>query len=463
MASRRQRLAQRRKTVGFSQEALADKLKVERSTVVRWERGESEPQPWFRPRIARVLRISVEQLDDLLTETTNDDTVAQAARQNDLGENEAASRHTPGPMPDESAVLEEVETSKRRQVITMAAAVAFGAALDQPAVQIIAEADERQIPTTVRAGDVRDLASTVDVLEALDHRAGGSAVRHQVLGALRWGVGLLEGSCTPAVRTDLAVTVARLADLAGWATFDAGLHAQARKLFLLGLRAAHESGDPGIRAHVATGLARQEISAGNPDTGLELVQLAQSARDALSPNAVSMLHTVQALAYARVPDSDRCWQAVHAATDTYRSELIDRDPPWIRYFSPAKLQGDTANALFDLLVAIAPYLGASQATKKAGRADLVARLTTAASRYPDSRARSKAIATTRLATLLYLEGDVEAASNAARSAIEVAGAVRSVRLGSDLRVMAQATGAAGKDGAAAAVRVSAHELAMTMA
>ncbi|MGH3712207.1 MAG: helix-turn-helix transcriptional regulator [Micromonosporaceae bacterium] len=68
MAVRRQRLAQRRRTVGLSQEGLAERLRVERSTVARWESGETEPQPWLRPRLARVLQISVDQLGELLME-----------------------------------------------------------------------------------------------------------------------------------------------------------------------------------------------------------------------------------------------------------------------------------------------------------------------------------------------------------------------------------------------------------
>lgn len=68
MASRRQRFAARRKAVGYSQEQLAERVGVERSTVVRWEAGESEPQPWLRPKIARTLQVSLEQLDELLAE-----------------------------------------------------------------------------------------------------------------------------------------------------------------------------------------------------------------------------------------------------------------------------------------------------------------------------------------------------------------------------------------------------------
>jgi transcriptional regulator with XRE-family HTH domain len=64
---KRTRLAARRKVVGFSQETLAERLQVDRSTVVRWEHGESDPQPWKRTEMAQALRVSVEQLDELLT------------------------------------------------------------------------------------------------------------------------------------------------------------------------------------------------------------------------------------------------------------------------------------------------------------------------------------------------------------------------------------------------------------
>ena len=66
MATRRHRLAQRRKALGFTQEALADHLKVERSTVRRWESGESDPQALTCPKLAKALQLSAAQLDELL-------------------------------------------------------------------------------------------------------------------------------------------------------------------------------------------------------------------------------------------------------------------------------------------------------------------------------------------------------------------------------------------------------------
>jgi len=71
MALRRQGLAQRRKAVGLTQEALAQRLGVERSTVVRWEAGDTEPLPSIRPHVAHALQVSLDQLAELLTEDQN--------------------------------------------------------------------------------------------------------------------------------------------------------------------------------------------------------------------------------------------------------------------------------------------------------------------------------------------------------------------------------------------------------
>ncbi|MEE6261180.1 helix-turn-helix transcriptional regulator [Plantactinospora sonchi] len=66
MALRRHRLASRRKSVGHTQESLAERLGVDRTTVVRWERAESEPQPWVRRGLAIALEVTLEELAQLL-------------------------------------------------------------------------------------------------------------------------------------------------------------------------------------------------------------------------------------------------------------------------------------------------------------------------------------------------------------------------------------------------------------
>jgi tetratricopeptide (TPR) repeat protein/DNA-binding XRE family transcriptional regulator len=65
-AAHRDRLAGRRRALGLTQEDLAAVLGVERSTVVRWEVGATQPLPWIRPKLAQALQIPVGRLAELL-------------------------------------------------------------------------------------------------------------------------------------------------------------------------------------------------------------------------------------------------------------------------------------------------------------------------------------------------------------------------------------------------------------
>ncbi|WP_243726731.1 helix-turn-helix transcriptional regulator [Actinocrispum wychmicini] len=63
---RRGGLATRREVLAHTQESFAYALGVDRSTVSRWERGESVPEPLRRRQLAAVLKVSLEELDVLL-------------------------------------------------------------------------------------------------------------------------------------------------------------------------------------------------------------------------------------------------------------------------------------------------------------------------------------------------------------------------------------------------------------
>lgn len=68
MTGKRTRFAAARRAAGHTQESLAHALRLERSTVARWEGGESDPIPGTRPRIAQELKISLAELNVLLDE-----------------------------------------------------------------------------------------------------------------------------------------------------------------------------------------------------------------------------------------------------------------------------------------------------------------------------------------------------------------------------------------------------------
>jgi transcriptional regulator with XRE-family HTH domain/tetratricopeptide (TPR) repeat protein len=66
MTARRRHLAERRRALGFSQETLAHHLGVDRTTVGRWERGETEPTPYLQPRLGKLLNTTPDALPALL-------------------------------------------------------------------------------------------------------------------------------------------------------------------------------------------------------------------------------------------------------------------------------------------------------------------------------------------------------------------------------------------------------------
>lgn len=65
---RRAELAAARKAAGHTQESLAAELHVAPSTVGRWEAGDYSPLPYLRPKLARLLGRSQQQLDGLIRE-----------------------------------------------------------------------------------------------------------------------------------------------------------------------------------------------------------------------------------------------------------------------------------------------------------------------------------------------------------------------------------------------------------
>ncbi|MGX7826196.1 helix-turn-helix transcriptional regulator [Actinokineospora sp. 24-640] len=66
MPARRGAFTAARKAAGYSQEALAERMGVDRSTIARWEANGAAPQPWHRPKLAEALGVSREELAGLI-------------------------------------------------------------------------------------------------------------------------------------------------------------------------------------------------------------------------------------------------------------------------------------------------------------------------------------------------------------------------------------------------------------
>jgi transcriptional regulator with XRE-family HTH domain len=121
MTARRQHLAERRRSLGYSQERLAGEVGVDRTTVGRWERGETGPQPLIRERLRTVLKVSAEELDTLIPVGPEDEHLLSAAA-------------VAAPGPD---LMGELDDMHRREMLRLMSIASVAVALPGEAAAVL--------------------------------------------------------------------------------------------------------------------------------------------------------------------------------------------------------------------------------------------------------------------------------------------------------------------------------------
>lgn len=130
MPPKRLRFIERRKAAGYTQETFAEALHVDRTTIGRWERGDSDPQPYIRPKLARLLHVSPRELASLLGEGTESavivppadpDEGADVHRRQFLSVSSVAAVHSVSPVP--KRVIEALDIILARDADTLGVAV----------------------------------------------------------------------------------------------------------------------------------------------------------------------------------------------------------------------------------------------------------------------------------------------------------------------------------------------------
>ncbi|MGW4694070.1 helix-turn-helix domain-containing protein [Kitasatospora cineracea] len=275
-------------------------------------------------------------------------------------------------------------------------------------------------PSRLGADDVRGLDHHTTALEEWDRRSGGRATRHFAGLELRRAVDLGSASMTPSVRTAWSGSVARLAGLYAWTTFDAG-EKGAAAAFDLALGAAREAGNALAYCHIATNAARQAVHEGDSDRALALTA---SAAGAHPPAVLAMICAVTAQALALQGDIRGVMRSVTAAEDHAARADDSARESWMRTLTPAKLRSDLGYALYRL-----------SATTGHLSPDVVPQLRRTAGVSTAAQPRARAMAAARLATVLFRQGDVDEARHHAAVAAELASAVGSARLDSAVTEM----------------------------
>lgn len=276
MAAKRIRLAQRRKAAGFTQEALADYLGVERSTVGRWESAETEPQAWMRPKLAHALGVTVEQLQALLDDVTVTDT----------------------------------RPSERMSY-----------ALENPAsadLMVVAYLHER----------LRQLDESYD-LEASTGLLGTAGQLHGQVKFLR------ENAASPRVRRALYEVEADSATFMGQLVWDVSQrrdHQAPLGYFEEAVNAARHARDPSTESYATLRMAYVALyGEKNPGRGVTLAEQAAEAAKLVSPSltGLSLLHVAEG--HAMTGATNECEAALRKAEDQF--DRVHADDVAAPYYS----------------------------------------------------------------------------------------------------------------------------------
>lgn len=300
MGVQRQRLARRRKALGYSQEQLAERLGVERSTVVRWERGTTDPQPWVRPKILRALQLSTEELDELLAYDGRAEQVPDAT--------------LPGLLISGLSTTSEPRAWEPRDV------------------------------------SVQGIELLLQRLYRLDDEFGGDGLHETIAGYVRAGVGLFTKSLPAAQEQRLRRAVAGLTQIAGWLSIDANRHADAHRYLTATLHAAHEADDLALSGHVLGYMSLHALYRGRLREALTAAETAADiGRAWATPRTTAILHCRAARTHARLGNARACKSQLDLADASAAEPAGDhKEPDWIAYVDDIELFAQRGACLLDL-------------------------------------------------------------------------------------------------------------------
>ncbi|MFE7397709.1 helix-turn-helix domain-containing protein [Streptomyces sp. NPDC057557] len=312
------------------------------------------------------------------------------------------------------------EPMYRRSFLQVSGLAAF-APID--VTQVFAPSDGLALPKDVSLTEIDQVLAAATAISGMDNKLGGGGmVRDVASRAMQWAAGLLQVQCAEHLRADLFASVSRLGIVVGASAFDAYHHEEATKTFKFAADCAEEAGDWHLRAKTYSFLARQAVWIGAPDDGITYAEKGLVRSDRLTATEQAMLHTARARAFGKMGNVRDTMAAVGAADEAFTRACPSEDPPWMAYYDAAQHNGDTAHALFDLVI-----LSGQDPGRAARRFD------TAVKGHSDSFKRSRAISRTKLAALVMAKGDPRQAAAIGHDALDEVGRLTSRRAADDLR------------------------------
>lgn len=477
--ARREQFADARKTAGFTQESLANSLRVGRTTVVRWEAGEHEPLPYVRPKLARLLGISPEALTELLrcepsAPATGPVPTAGRAEREDRGSSPvgllfpteiddqlalprlglpaAADRPHPAEIPrcqdrgsgypsssgtpHEAGTLDRTlhaiallsgEDLNRRDFLlgTAFSATAFAEpALFAMTAPALADAARTAGGKRIGMTDVAILTDTIAHLRGMDFRYGSGRIRERAVQLLhREATALLRGSYSAPTGRAVLTAVAQAARLAASMATDVGRHALAQRYYIHALDLALSAGNRLFAATMLSDMSRLTIqNATGQRSARQAVALAR-AGTAVAGNSTAtltaQLRAMEARGHALCQDTSAARTAILDAQRHYERRRPEDEPAFLSFYTEAELAADLGRALRD-----------------SGQPEHATRLLAGTlDSYEPWRVRSRCFVQIDLAAAYLRAGDPDHVAALTRDALDTARKVSSGRTVSRIRAL----------------------------
>ncbi|TWF71819.1 hypothetical protein FHX73_1716 [Kitasatospora viridis] len=291
-------------------------------------------------------------------------------------------------------------------------------------VGLLTPATALPLPRRISPGEISQLTEMADSLQRWDNSYGsGGMVGQAASNAMRWAVGLLSVDCPDSLRQNFLAAIARLGLVAGACQFDILEHEPAETAFRIAVECAEEGLHWHLRAKGYSMLARQAVWIGQADNGLTYAEKGLVRSDRLSATEQAMLHAARARAWGKLRNVRETLAAVGAADDSFARREPENDPTWMSYYDEAQHNGDTAHALFDLAVGVEGH----------DSAQAIRRFTTAVRGHDDQYSRSRALSSTKLASLVIATGDPAEGIALGHRAVALSKNLTSQRAAADLK------------------------------
>lgn len=410
---RRVRLARARKAAGYTQEGLAEALRVDRSSVIRWEAGRYSPVPYLWPKLAKLLGVSRERLAELFADEEVKSANALIPVLADHGQAVAAN-----PAGRPISPHSWVDDVNRREILRLLGVASTSAAVPSLLTGLNSDDQDRVMnavaaPSRVDELTIKHVDSMLHAAMRQDDSLGPHAVLDTILAQRELSRTLL-ADCPSALRPKVLTLYSNLSRFAGWLSFDLTDYETASHYYEEARLAAHAAENVDLSICVLCNLSHLATWRGHARVGVDHAMAAQNwASETSDPLLRAYTANVAARAYAVLGNRKACSTALDNAQEDIQGAAPQTPGGSLVYFYG---QGLLAATRSRSLLQLGDYDLAEQAARES------------LSLTGESFVRNRAFANIYLGNAHLAAGEIEQAAQVFGDGAELAARNRSARL-----------------------------------